>query len=348
MVSPDLDTNMRRRTVLICIIGLTLCEMAAACDLCAIYSANDARSQSGRGYLFTIAEQFIPFHTLQFEGEKVTSANPDFLDSSITHLVPGYNFSKTIGVALNVPLVYRSFRRTDVRYSLAGPPAFYTERGTEFGPGDLALIWRFTALDISHMKYGVVVNILAGVKLPAGDASRLRDEAEQTRIFDALLPPGTPHDPLGHSVGAVHPHDLALGSGSFDGIFGLTLNSRWRRWFFNNQLQYYWRNEGEASFQFGNELMISGGPGRYLMSGNSCTFSLQANAAYESAARDRLFGRKSDRTGMTAWYAGPQIFFTWGDWFSARAGADIPVRIENNGYQAVADYRLHGSVALRF
>ena len=38
------------------------------------------------------------FHTLQFEGEKVRSANPDFLDRSITHLAPGYNFSKQFGV----------------------------------------------------------------------------------------------------------------------------------------------------------------------------------------------------------------------------------------------------------
>jgi len=51
--------------------------------LCAIYSANDARGEASQGFVFAVAEQFIPFHTLQFEGEKVTSADPDFLDSSI-------------------------------------------------------------------------------------------------------------------------------------------------------------------------------------------------------------------------------------------------------------------------
>jgi hypothetical protein len=176
----------------------------------------------------------------------------------------------------------------------------------------------------------------------------LKDEAEQTRIFDALLPPGTPHDPLGHSISAVHPHDLAPGSGSFDGIMGLTLNSRWQRWFFNGQFQYYWRTQGESTFQYGNELMLSGGPGCYLVLNENYTFSLQANAAYETAARDRLFGRISDRTEMTAWFAGPQILFTWGNHLSAAAGADLPLRIENNGFQAVADYRIRGSVAWRF
>jgi hypothetical protein len=235
-----------------------------------------------------------------------------------------------------------------VRYALSGADAFFTERGCESGLGDVALIGRFAVLDVAHMKYGIVVNLLGGVKFPTGDSERLTDEVEQTLIFDARLPPGTPHDPLGHSRSAVHPHDLAPGSGSFDGILGLTLNSRWQRWFFNSQLQYYWRTEGESSFQYGNELMLSGGPGGYLLLDEKFTLSLQANAAYETRARDRLLGRESDRTEMTAWYAGPQMLFTCGNHFSALAGADLPVRIENNGFQAVANYRFHGSVAWRF
>jgi hypothetical protein len=78
------------------------------------------------------------------------------------------------------------------------------------------------------------------------------------------------------------------------------------------------------------------------------TLSLQANAAYETRAPDRLLGRTSDRTERTAWYGGPQILFTYGRHFSALAGADLPVRIENNGFQAVDDYRIHGSVTWRF
>ena len=79
------------------------------------------------------------------------------------------------------------------------------------------------------MKRGCVVNVLAGVKFPTGDTDRIRDEAEQSEIYDALLTAGTPHDPLGRSLSGVHQHDLSPGSGSFDGIFGLTLNSGWGR-----------------------------------------------------------------------------------------------------------------------
>ena len=333
---------------LACAAFLTCCLPATACDLCAIYGANDARGGSSPGPLMTVAGLFVPFHTLQFEGEEVTSADPDFLDRAIIHLVPGYNFSKRFGLSLNLPVVDHSFQRSDVRYSLSGADVFFTERGRETGLGDLALIGRFAVLDVSLMKYGFAVNILGGVKFPTGDSERLKDEVEQALIFDARLPPGTPHDPLGHSRSAVHQHDVALGSGSFDGVLGLTLNSRWQRWFFNGQFQYYWRTEGESSFHYGNELMLSGGPGCYLWLHEAFTLSLQANVAYETRARDRLLGRVSDRTEATAWYGGPQILLTWGSHFSALAGADVPFRIENNGFQAVADYRIHGSVAWRF
>ena len=94
--------------------------------------------------------------------------------------------------------------------------------------------------------------------------------------------------------------------------------------------------------------MLSGGPGCFLLLNEKSTLSLQANAAYETHARDRLLGRKSDQTEMTGWYRGPQILVACGNHFRALAGADLPVRIENNGPQAVADYRFHGSVAWRF
>src|SRR6266481_3334803 len=96
------------------LLGICVTE-ASACELCAIYSANNAREDAGRGFLFTIAEQYVSQHNLQVEGTPVTGFpfyNAAFLDSSYTHLVPGYNFSSRIGLNLNVPIVYRDFRRT--------------------------------------------------------------------------------------------------------------------------------------------------------------------------------------------------------------------------------------------
>jgi hypothetical protein len=251
-------------------------------------------------------------------------------------------------VSLNVPLTHLQFKRTDLTYSLTAPLAIVTEQGTETGLGDVSLIGRAALIRKLGMEYGLVVNLLAGVKFPTGNDERLEDEIEQTEIFNALLPPGTPHDPLGHSIASVHQHNLALGSGSYDGIFGVTMSGNWQRLFLNVQFQYYLRSEGDSGFKYGNELLISGGPGAFVLLDKGYTLSLQAFVLYDDMARDELLGQPSDRTGSTAWYLGPVANFTWRSQFSANIGVDLPLHIDNGGYQSVPDFRLHGGVSWRF
>src|SRR5215471_4916325 len=125
-------------------IFFAFAEVALACEFCAVYNADNAARQSNRGFWFTISEQYIPYRTVQFEGEEVSPDNPDYLVRSITHLVPGYNFSSRFGVSVNIPLTHINFRRTDLRYSTTPPsPVLETETGTDFGLGDVSLITRF-------------------------------------------------------------------------------------------------------------------------------------------------------------------------------------------------------------
>ena len=318
-----------------------------ACDLCAIYSADSAREQRESGFFVTLSEAYIPYHTVQMNGHEVEGSNLDFRDSSITHIVPGYNITRRVGVSLNIPIVFHHFKRSEFRYSLTEPAVFRTEHGNEFGLGDLSLIGRFTLFEKHEMEYSLGLNALTGVKFPTGDTDRIADEVEQARIYDALNG-GLPHDPLGHSISGVHQHDLSPGSGSFDGIFGLTMNSRWQKLFFNAQFQYYLRTVGESGYERGDEFMASGGPGAYLLTGKSGTLNLQANAGYDNMNQDVVAGRRSNYTGMTAWYMGPQLGGTIGENFSAVAGVDIPLRITSNGLQNVPDYRVHASFVWRF
>jgi len=333
-----------------CVVSGFICllpALAPACDLCAIYNATSARGESSAGFLFTVSEQYIPFRTLQNEGEPLRLASPSlqsfferaYHDSSITHLVPGYNFSSRLGLSLNFPIVYRSFRLTQ----LTPLGTFVEETGTEFGLGDMSLIGRWTMIEKVEMNYSVVFNILGGVKFPTGDTERLEEEVDQERFYTSLF--GAPGHY--HAIGGVHFHDLTLGSGSYDGIFGTSANLRWNRWFFSNQIQYYLRTEAE-SYEFGDELIVSGGPGAYVLLNENFTLSLQANAVYDTMARDQILGVKSTETGWTAWYLGPQLNLTWGEHFSANAGVDIPLRIYNRGVQNVPDYRLHAGVTWRF
>ena len=309
-----------------------------ACDLCAVYSANSARTDSESGPIFTLNEQYIHAHTLQFEGE-VYKAFPEIqanrLDSSFTHFVPGYNFMPELGLNLNIPFIYRSFHRVELEPTMG---KLIDEQGSDNGLGDMSLIGRWTAFKIAKMSYSITLNVLGGVKFPTGDTERLDNEVARERSYNAFFGSGV----HAHEFGGVHEHDLTLGSGSFDGIFGTALNLRWKKWFLNQQFQYYLRTEAH-DYQFGDWIIVSGGPGGYILANEDFSLSLQANVLYESMAQDVVLGKVHDQTGYTAWYFGPQLVFTLGDHFSAQAGVDIPLRIYNHGLQNVPDYSSAGA-----
>lgn len=325
---------------LICVCA----SFAPACELCSIYNAESVYNvgeKSSRSFIFTLSEQYIPFETLQVEGRPFPRSRffqSAFLDSSITHFVPGYNFSSQFGVSLNIPYVYREFRRTEVTPF----GKLIDERGSVSGLGDTALIGRWTAFERREMSYTALINVLAGVKFPTGDTDRLEDERVQEIRYQKTY--GPTH---AHALGGIHQHDLSPGSGSFDGVFGLTANLRWRRLFFNAQAQYYLRSEA-LDYQMGDLVIVSGGPGVYALLMDSATLSIQANAFYENQNSDLALNQINTQTGSTSWYFGPQIAFTWGEHFSGNAGVDVPLRIYNRGIQDVPDYRIHAGVSWKF
>src|SRR5437879_351481 len=105
-----------------------------ACDLCAVYSANEARAEEGKGFFGGVAEQFTYFGTTQFEGKEVPNPTGQYLNSSISQLFAGYNVNDRLGFQLNVPIIYRSFKR---------PEGFEIQRGTVSGIGDISLLGNF-------------------------------------------------------------------------------------------------------------------------------------------------------------------------------------------------------------
>ena len=340
------------------LLGVTV-PAVRACELCAVYSADNARQGSAQGFLVTIQEPYTESRSSLFNGQPLQFADDHYVNTSITHIVPGYNFSDRFGVSLNIPLVYRSFKRTGTEIQDLVIPGFgtlltpnaVTEQGHVSGLGDIALIGRATVFKKAEMNYSVALNLLAGVKFPTGDTDRLRDLAFQAqRYYDYFSQFSSvhTHDVTGQPSSGVHQSDLTLGSGSFDGILGLTANARWRRWFFNTALQYYLRTEGESAYQYGDMLMWSGGPGTYLLMNKAYTLSVQGLGYYETKARDRLRGEISNHTGMTIWYAGPQLTFTWHANLSAQAAVDIPLQTTENGWQNVPDFRIHGGLTWRF
>lgn len=312
-----------------------------ACDLCSISSADSARREGAKGPILTLSEQFVPFSDLQVNGEPYpgsTMLHQAFYDRFITHLVPGYNFSRSFGLSLNVPYVYGDFRRVEV----TPLGEFVDEKGTVSGLGDLSLIGRWSVLQKQGADYDATVNLLAGVKFPTGDTDRLEDERVNELRYLKLF--GPIH---AHALGGIHQHDLSPGTGSFDGIFGASANLRWQRIFFFAQFQYYLRTEA-IDYEMGDLTIVSGGPGVFLVQNKDVTLSLLANVFYENQLPDEAFGQPNNQTGLSAWYMGPQVAFSWGKHFSMNAGADLPLVIWNRGIQSVPEYRVHGGLNWKF
>jgi hypothetical protein len=95
---------------------LACASRVAGCDLCGCYTPQlqtlppskgvGAGSSWLDGFYGAVAEQFTHFGTLQVDGHEVANPTDEHLDSSITQLVGGYNFSGRFALQVNVPLIF--------------------------------------------------------------------------------------------------------------------------------------------------------------------------------------------------------------------------------------------------
>ena len=346
-----------------------LCAVAAAtvlgavapahgCDLCAIYTTTEAREDQVGPYL-GVAEQFTYFHTLQQSGEEVPNPDGERISSSISQFIFGYNVVPRVGVQLNLPVINRDYRRIT---------AGGIEDGDVFGAGDLSLLVvgkPFTYVDLDSVAHVIA---FTGVKFPSGSTAFLAEEAAPPCIpfpdpnmcnprakfsVGVPVPPELyPHHSTGPPSG-VHGHDLTLGSGSFDGVFGAQVFGSWKRAFATASLQYLLRSVGAYDYQFANDLLFAAGPGAYLLTGDllfNAPYALRAQLLLtgETKGNDSLDGKRVGDTAITALYLGPIFGFAWSTHLSTEVGADFPVLQNNSGLQIVPDYRLRGALTWRF
>jgi len=304
---------------------------AAACDLCSVYSAMQARGEIDKGFTVGVAQQFTHYGTLQEDGHKIPNDLDQHFDSSISQLFAGYNFTDRFGVQMNVPIIYRSFQRADDSGGI--------ERGTESGVGDVSLVGNFLAYRKATKKFTVAWTVHGGVKFPTGSSDRLQEEVDELTAPRPL--PGAPES-------GIHGHDLALGSGSVDEIVGTGVFARRRRLFFSANAQYTSRTKGDFDYRYADDLAWWGGPGVFLALNENYTVALQLNVSGETKGRDTFQGAKADDTGITSVFLGPQISVTWGERLSVELGADLPVSIDNTALQSVPDYRVRAAVNWRF
>ena len=307
------------------ILAATCASPALACDLCAVYAVTQAQGEKSSGLFGGLAEQFTHYGTLQDDSHKVSNSIDQHIDSSISQVFVGYNFTDRIGAQFNLPVIYREFRR---------PRGPIIENGTQFGIGDVSLLGNFVAYRSMHKDYTLTVSLLGGLKFPTGNSSHLKEP-------DVESENGLP-------ASGIAGHDLALGSGSVDGILGTSVYARWKHVFLNAGFQYAARTEGDFGHQYANDFTWGGGPGYFIILTDDYSIALQALVSGESKGKDTSHGVPDEDSAVTSVFLGPQIDFTWSTRLSAQLGVDIPVSVENSGLQAVPDYRVHAAVTWRF
>ncbi len=298
------------------ILAAACAQPVTACDLCAIYAATEAQGGSGKGFFGGVAEQYTHFNTYQVDGRDVSNVGNQYLNSSVSQVFAGYNFTDRIGLQFDLPVIYRSYGYVD-------------KRGSESGIGDVSLLGNFRLFEKQTKSFTFNWTALGGLKFPTGDSSKLNPDNED-------FAPG---------IGG---HDLTLGSGSYDGVVGTGFFARWKRLFLTGAMQYAIRSEGDFGYQCANDWTWFGGPGVYVLLGNEHTLSLQAVVSGESKGQDTIGGVPTDDTAITAVYLGPQINFTWSSKLSAQVGADLPVSIVTTGQQIVPDFRVRAALTWRF
>jgi len=315
------------RILMLLCVAVASARPLLGCDLCSVYSASRALGDIGSGPFAGVAEQYTHFGTLQFEGSEQPNPAGQYLDSSISQVFAGYNFSHRFGLQFNLPVIYRSYQRTD---GLGG-----IDKDTVSGIGDVSLLGNFVAYQTMSEKAALNWTILGGVKFPTGNSDRLKEEFNEVE------------DPVGPPSG-VHGHDLALGSGSYDGIIGTSVYGRWGRFFGTAQVQYSIRTKGDFDYRYADDLTWLGGPGYYIVLKDDYNVGLQAMVSGEYKDLDEFQGQAAEDTGITAVYVGPYLTFAGGKHLSAQLGADFPVVMDNTDFQIVPDYRIRAALTWHF
>jgi hypothetical protein len=312
---------------------------AWACDLCATHVALTSWEAKER----TSVSLFQQYSDYDEHGDE-----PSY-ESGTTQLGVGYRFADRWSAQLSVPYLSKD---------LGGD--------SESGLGDLTALALYRAVNAIEGERIVLVDVYAGLKMPTGDSDRLEEErnaalpeeaehaeehhdehAEHAGFFaghageDHVVEADEEH---GHAIG----HHVALGSGSWDGIFGARGLAQQGRWRGSAEAQYAARTEGDYDYEYGDEFIARAGARYFALLDHQGSVALGADLSREWSDDNQVLGDDQPGTGKSASYVGPALDVTWGERLTASAAWDIPIEGEDEGVHGAADTRVRASLSWLF
>ncbi len=261
-------------------------------------------------------------------------ANPEgeHLRQNNTSVSLSYDLSESWSLFAGIRHSAKSYRRTE---EINGVDTVVS--ATESGITDpvLGVQWSPAVFSDEHRYAGF--SLFAGVTLPLGDTDRIGEEVAELKAG-------------GHAHGAVHDHDLAMGTGSFGGVFSAAFDYLHGPFVSRISANYTLRPEGDFGYDFADAYGWDIAAGARLMEGghDRTGVTLLAGVTGEHAGDDRIDGRVYEHTSNHAVYAGPRLRVEHDSWLQANLQLDLPVYAHAGEVALVSSWRLRAAVTLRF
>lgn len=311
---------------------------AAACDLCAIYTAEFAEGASGAGFYTGASAQYTAFNDVFEDGHRIANPEGQSLDSYFTQFALGYRSGSAWSLQLNLPYIDRNFRRVEGEQ---------IEHGSVSGIGDISLLGSYRLINRNSESGGFSWQLLAGLECGTGDSDRIAEELDEEHHADGLA--AAKHGEEQHAAAsAVHGHDLALGNGATDIILGSSLRWHRARWLGDAWFQHAIRARGDFGYDYANDTHWGISAGRYLHLGHRNSVALLLDISGEHKGEDDLAGSVLDDTASRSVLLGPSLRANLGERTAFELGAAWRSSGGNSGVQMLPDYRLRANLNLRF
>jgi len=146
---------------------------------------------------------------------------------------------------------------------------------------------------------------------------------------------------------AIHAHQLALGSGSWDAIVGLRADYEQGLWFADAMALGYIRTEGDHDYHYADDLYLSSHVGRVLHRTPVSELRLRGGILGEFRDADEQGGVSIDHSEFTAYYAQGTLIYSAGA-LSGELGIDLPIEQESGAPSLVPESRIRASFGVNF
>lgn len=288
---------------------LPLVSASVLACTCGAGRISEPAANAAAGLFAGIQYDYAHGERLNVDKDEVSNPFGNRIHTHRATLTVGYALNETFSLLAAPQQVTRAYRRTPV--DMMGMQAAPTQSGVESGLGDtlVALLAKHTPV---KGETRLTVGALLGVETPTGDS-------------DFLAAPGGMNI---HMTG-VHNSMLALGSGSWDPVAGVSADLEHGAWAGSASLRRQWNTEGRAGFRYGDATTWDMEAGAKVLQG-ATTVTVLLGAAGTHLTDNEKAGVRADGTSGDHVYAGPRLRVGFRDGVSLNAGVGLPVYVRTD------------------